>query len=203
MKTFETEVYIMNIHKDGYLEFQAKKDSLLEPEDLWLARKQSLEYVPDKKYCVLMEAQDFFQIGTETRRVAASEEYSKDLIAVALYSKNLSLKILGSLYIKINRPPVPTKFFDYLACLKPQIGICTGELAKIIDTNKIGITLNDVGIGKFADVISTLKSSPSLIKSMEHNSLSLLQDYTVDNLAAKFDVVLKKQFSIKNKASKE
>lgn len=112
MKTFETDVYVMNIHKDGYLEFKAKKDSLLEPEDLWLARKQSLEYVPDKKYAVLMEAQDFFQIGTETRRVAASVEYSKDLIAVALYSKNLSLKILGSLYIKINRPAVPTKFFD-------------------------------------------------------------------------------------------
>lgn len=112
MKTFETDVYIMNVYEDGYLEFKVKKDSLLEPEDLWLSRKQSLEYAPDKKFAVLMEAQDFFQIGTETRRVAASREYSDGMKAVALCSGNLSLKILGSLYIKINKPPIPTKFFD-------------------------------------------------------------------------------------------
>ena len=112
MKTFETEVYVMNVYEDGYLEFKVKKDSLLDPDDLWLSRKQSLDYAPDKKFAVLMEAQDFFQIGTETRRVAASREYSEGMIAVALCSKNLSLKILGSLYIKINKPPIPTKFFD-------------------------------------------------------------------------------------------
>ena len=112
MKTFETDVYIMNVQEDGYLEFKVKKDSLLEPGDLWLSRKQSLEYAPGKKFAVLMEAQDFFQIGTETRRVASSKEYSDGMIAVALCSNNLSLKILGSLYIKINKPPIPTKFFD-------------------------------------------------------------------------------------------
>ena len=112
MKTFETDVYIMNVYEDGYLEFIVKKDTLLEPDDLWLSRKQSLEYAPEKKFAVLMEAQDFFQIGHETRRVAASKEYSDGMIAVALYSNNLSLKILGSLYIKINKPMVPTKFFD-------------------------------------------------------------------------------------------
>lgn len=112
MKTFETDVYIMNVYEDGYLEFMVKKDSLLEPDDLWLSRKQSLEYAPDKKFAVLMEAQDFFQIGTETRRVASSPQFSKDMTAVALCSNNLSLKILGSLYIKINKPPIPTKFFD-------------------------------------------------------------------------------------------
>jgi hypothetical protein len=112
MRTYETDVYIMNVHTNGYLEFKVKKDSLLEPKDLWLSRKQSLEYLPGQKFAVLMESDDFFQLGAETRRVGASEEYSKDLVAVAMYSSNLTLKILGSLYIKINRPPVPTKFFD-------------------------------------------------------------------------------------------
>jgi hypothetical protein len=112
MKTFETDVYVMRVHENCYLEFKVKKDSLLEPEDLWLSRKQSLEYMPEKKFAVLMEAHDFFQLGTETRRVAASKEYSEGMIAVALCSNNLSLKILGSLYIKINKPPIPTKFFD-------------------------------------------------------------------------------------------
>jgi hypothetical protein len=112
MKTFETDVYTMNVYEDGYLEFKVKRDSLLEPDDLWLSRKQSLEYAPGKKFAVLMEAQDFFQIGSETRRVGASKEFSDGMTAVALCSGNLSLKILGSLYIKINKPPIPTKFFD-------------------------------------------------------------------------------------------
>jgi glycosyltransferase involved in cell wall biosynthesis len=99
----------------------------------------------------------------------------------------------------IYRVTVPTKFFDYLACLKPQIGICVGELAKLIDSNNIGITLNDRIVDKLAEVILTLKNSPSLIKSMELNSHSVLLEYTVDNLAVKFDLVLKKQISIKNK----
>lgn len=112
MRTCETEVYSMNVHESGYIEFKVKKDTLLQPEDLWLSRKQSLEYLPGHKFAVLMESDDFFQLGAETRRVGASVEYSKDLMAVAFCSKNLSMKILGSLYIKINKPSVPTKFFD-------------------------------------------------------------------------------------------
>jgi hypothetical protein len=34
------------------------------------------------------------------------------MAAVALYSNNLTLKIIGNLYIKLKRPASPTKFFD-------------------------------------------------------------------------------------------
>jgi glycosyltransferase involved in cell wall biosynthesis len=88
---------------------------------------------------------------------------------------------------------IPTKFFDYLACYKPQIGICGGELANIINSNKIGITVKDGEIDKLVDGILSLKNSPLLIHSMEENSHSVLQDFSVDTLASKFNDVLKEE----------
>jgi glycosyltransferase involved in cell wall biosynthesis len=90
---------------------------------------------------------------------------------------------------------VSTKFFDYLACHKPQIGICGGELANIINSNKIGLTVKDGEINKLVDIILRLKNSPSLMDSMERNSRNILQQFSLDNLASKFSNVLKNEIS--------
>ncbi len=112
MKTYETDVFTMHVHSNAFMEFIVKKNVLLDSKDLWESRKLSLEYLPDTKFFVLMSAEEFFQITVDARSVGASVEYSEHLAAVALCSKDLSLKILGNLYIKINKPQAPTKFFD-------------------------------------------------------------------------------------------
>jgi hypothetical protein len=112
MKRFETSVFIMSVYDEGFIEFVVKKDAILDSEDLWEARKMSLEYLPGKKFGVLTEAQDMMNITREARDTGASKEYAKDLYGVALYSKNFSLKLLGNLYIRINKPIVPTRLFD-------------------------------------------------------------------------------------------
>jgi hypothetical protein len=112
MKHFETDVYKMVVYSDGFVEFIVKNGVTLDVKDLLQSRKQSLEYLTGKKFFVLVEAEEFFQITIEARNMGASEDYSKDMGAVALYSKDLSLKILGNLYIKINKPQAPTRFFD-------------------------------------------------------------------------------------------
>ena len=94
---------------------------------------------------------------------------------------------------------IPTKFFDYLACHKPQIGICGEELAMIINSNKIGLTVNDGEIDKLVDGILSLKNSPSLIHSMEQNSHAVLQGFSLNTLALKFNHVLKKEIMKKKK----
>lgn len=88
---------------------------------------------------------------------------------------------------------IPTKFFDYLACHKPQIGICGEELAMIINTNKIGLTVKDGEIDKLVDVILSLKNSPSLVSLMEQNSHALLQEFSISTLASKFNDVLNEE----------
>ena len=88
---------------------------------------------------------------------------------------------------------VPTKFYDYLACHKPQIGICAGELAMLIDSNKIGVTVKVGDIDGLVETILSLKNSPSTIQLMTQNLARVLKDFTVDNLASKFGNVLKKE----------
>jgi len=92
---------------------------------------------------------------------------------------------------------VPTKFYDYLACHKPQIGICAGELKRLIDSNNIGVTVKNGDIDRLVETILSLKNSPSSIQKMTENSARVLREYTLDNLAVKFNIVLKKNIMLK------
>jgi glycosyltransferase involved in cell wall biosynthesis len=100
----------------------------------------------------------------------------------------------------IYQATLPTKFFDYLAGHKPQIGICVGELAMIINSNKIGLTVKAGEIDKLVDGILSLKNSPSLIQSMKENSHSVLQEFSLNTLASKFNDVLKEAIMKKKKS---
>lgn len=95
----------------------------------------------------------------------------------------------------IYQTTVPTKFFDYLACHKPLVGICGGELAELINSNHIGITVRDGEIDKLVDTILTLKNSPSLIQAMEKNTHAVLELFSPDALALGLSDVLKKEIS--------
>jgi len=94
---------------------------------------------------------------------------------------------------------IPTKFYDYLACNKPQIGICGGELEQLINTNKIGMTVKDGQTDKLVDVLLSLSNSPSLIDSMILNSSELLSNFTLDRLAFNFNKTLKEEILIRNR----
>ncbi len=111
MKVFETEVFTMRVEEDGLIHFLVKKDAILDVSDLWESRRMSLEYLPNTKYQIMMEAEDLFTVTKEAREVGASPEYAADLDAVALVTTSFPLKLLGNLYIRINKPIVPTKLF--------------------------------------------------------------------------------------------
>lgn len=65
-----------------------------------------------KKFYVLFEGEEDADVSSDARRAGASEEYTKHVAALALYSNKMHEIIIGSLFLKINRPKVPTKFFD-------------------------------------------------------------------------------------------
>jgi glycosyltransferase involved in cell wall biosynthesis len=123
---------------------------------------------------------------------------SRDLVPIIISASDLCVVSLPS--TAIFDVDVPTKFYEYLACCKPQIGICGGELAKIINSNKLGFTVMDGDIDRLADVIMSLKNSPSLVSSMQKNSISVLQSFSLDSLASDFSTVLKNQMN-KNKTN--
>ena len=115
----------------------------------------------------------------------------RDVVPYIITSADVCVVPLSS--EPIYQATIPTKFFDYLACYKPQIGICSGELAMMINSNKIGLTVEHGEIDKLVDAILSLKNSPSLIQSMTDNSRYVLQEFSLNTLALKFNDVLKQE----------
>ena len=112
MKIFETEAFIMVIHDDLIKEFKIKKNVTLQASDIWESRDLSVNHIPDKKFYVLFEGEEDANVSGDARRAGASEEYTKHVAALALFSNKMHEIIIGSLFLKINKPKVPTKFFD-------------------------------------------------------------------------------------------
>lgn len=112
MKQFDNDTFLMTIHDDLLIEFKVKKNMTLQEKDVWESRDLSVNYMPNKKFSVLMEAEENFDVSGDARRAGASQEYSKHVAALALCSNKLHETIIGILFLKINKPIVPTKFFD-------------------------------------------------------------------------------------------
>jgi hypothetical protein len=112
MKIFETRAFLMTIHDDLLIEFKVKKNVNLQETDVWESRDMSVNYLPEKKFYVLFEGEEDADVSGDARRAGASEEYTKHVAALALHSNKMHEIIIGSLFLKINRPKVPTKFFD-------------------------------------------------------------------------------------------
>lgn len=112
MKTFETNAFLMTVHDDLLIEFKVKKNVNLQASDVWESKDLSVNYIPGKKFYVLFEGEEDAEISGDARRAGASEEYTHHVAALAIYSNKLHEKIIGSLFLKINKPKLPTKFFD-------------------------------------------------------------------------------------------
>lgn len=112
MKTFETNAFTMNIHDDLLIEFKVKPNVTPTANDVWESRDLSMNYLPGKKFYVLLEGGDEEEISGDARRAGASKEYTKHVSALALYSNKAYERIIGSLFLKINKPKVATEFFD-------------------------------------------------------------------------------------------
>ena len=81
---------------------------------------------------------------------------------------------------------VPTKFYEYLACCKPLIGISQGEVAEIINSSNIGRTAKAGDIDNLVDIIKELKNSPALMETLKDNCYATLNRFSLDSLASSF-----------------
>jgi hypothetical protein len=112
MRTFDTPHFFMKVHDSGLVEFMVKKGISLSEADVWESQRLSLEALPGKKLYVLTEAEGEFSPTPDARRAGASDRYAQHVAAHALCSDNLTLKILGNLFISISKPRVRTRFFE-------------------------------------------------------------------------------------------
>jgi hypothetical protein len=67
---------------------------------------------PGIQYFLLVGSQGFFRVKKEARRLGAKKRFSSHLAAMACYTTNTSLALVADLYVKINKPAVPTRLFS-------------------------------------------------------------------------------------------
>jgi glycosyltransferase involved in cell wall biosynthesis len=87
----------------------------------------------------------------------------------------------------------PTKFYESLACNKPILAICRGELAEVIKSNRIGLAAEPYQIKEMADFIYKLKNSTQYCSLVKKNVSITLENYTLDNIAITFRSILDKE----------
>lgn len=110
-KTFETDKYKLTFHSNNYYEILIKENVTLDVELLYEIKSISENNHPHPKSCILIEGVGFFNVKKEVRELGAEKNFSSRALAVACFTKNPSLLLIGELYNKINKPAVQTKMF--------------------------------------------------------------------------------------------
>jgi hypothetical protein len=115
VQVIEKKIHIghstIELRKDGIVEIHFLENTdygLEEVEELISAYDQILE---NKKYPLLHIPQNFVSFSKETREFSVTDRGSQYSKAETYVIINLAYKIMSNLYLKVNRPPVPTKFF--------------------------------------------------------------------------------------------
>src|SRR4051812_12362486 len=101
----------MKIGNDLLKEITVKENVTLHPNDIWESKVLSQACRPGEKFYVLLEGETNATVSPEAKTAAASQEYAEHTAALALCSGNLAMAVMGNLFLKVNKPKVPTRFF--------------------------------------------------------------------------------------------
>jgi hypothetical protein len=117
--TIHCEKYTFKIDVENqFMEFVIKPDITIDVEDVMEAKKITVERYPDTKFFVVAQGVEFFTLTKKARSLTATKEHSDNTIAIAFYSNNATLQFVGNMYLKIDKPHVPTKIFSNLNTAK-------------------------------------------------------------------------------------
>lgn len=88
-----------------------KPDAELDLSDLKAINSAKNDLVGDDFYTVLFIPHDFASIDNDARRFSATKEVYHNAIAKAIVVRTLATRLIGTAFLKVNRPPGPTKLF--------------------------------------------------------------------------------------------
>ncbi len=109
--TIQLDFASVFLRKDGIVETVISNNTVIDKAqcvDLLSAYSQILA---NKKYPLLLLVGDFATATKEAREFSASKAGLKYSKVEAYVFNSLPHRILANFYVKINKPPVPTKFF--------------------------------------------------------------------------------------------
>src|ERR1043166_8353604 len=111
MYQIEEPTFRLLFHEEEIKEVVVKKDCSYSADDVWRSVELAEDYMPGKRFGVLIRAEEGGQVSSDARRAAATERYYQHTGALALCSDNVMQSITGNLFVRINRPKVQTRFW--------------------------------------------------------------------------------------------
>jgi hypothetical protein len=112
METLETNIFIERVHSSGLVELIFKDAQVFDVPDMLQAKKFSNSILHGQKIALLVSFQGAFYPTKEARELLADPGYSSHQKAIAVVTTNFSIRLLASLYIKINKPKTPLRLFS-------------------------------------------------------------------------------------------
>lgn len=112
MKKIETDEVIYEI-SDQILFCSYKKNLILDINAAKSIVKDRLEFTEGKNYFILIDFNNLKSADKEAREYMNDPRYGlKGLLGGAFISQKTTASIFINLYLKINKPIIPTKFFS-------------------------------------------------------------------------------------------
>lgn len=88
---------------------------------------------------------------------------------------------------------IPTKFYEYLSCLKPIIGVCHGEVEKIINRYNIGLTCQSGNVDELTESILKIRKLASSTDLLP-NCSKALNNFSLETISHEFAKVFQDNF---------
>lgn len=89
-----------------------KENSFLELEDMKAINAAKDELAGDSLYTVLFVAPENGGVSSEARAFAATAACYHNAIAKAIIVKSIAPRLIANFFIKVNKPPAPTRVFS-------------------------------------------------------------------------------------------
>lgn len=101
----------LRLRKDGILHIDICPDETFTREDVIEILIGSKQLGGGKKIASLINVGPYTVADKEARELAVQPGFCKYRIADAFVVSTLSQKIVANFYLKVNKPPIPTRFF--------------------------------------------------------------------------------------------
>ena len=121
-----------------------------------------------------LNLKNLFLIGRQPRQLMPLIIAAANMCAVTLSRDTIFERV------------IPSKFYEYVACSKPIVGICAGELAKLIEMYDVGYVIKS--LDKSDGVVKSLlnlKDSPERYSELVQNCRAALNEFSIDAVSEK------------------
>ncbi len=102
---------VISLTKDAHILIQIKEDQEIDLPEIEEINAAKNKLAQNKPNTVIFATPQIGNISIEAMRFSASKEVYHNAIAKAIVANSLSSRLIGSFFIKMNKPPAPTRLF--------------------------------------------------------------------------------------------